>query len=297
MEQEVGPAGVNGEVKINRRTFLRDLGAGAAAAAVTPLRAAAERPNVLLICVDDLRPLLGCYGHPEMVTPNIDRLAASGRLFNRHYVQSAVCGPSRCSLLTGQRLNTWDCWGDLRKQTAEPETPASFAHLFRRNGYRTVGIGKISHQPGGVMDPEQKIHQVPFSWNKSYAPVGPWRTPWRAFFAYDDAKAYNAVIKMEKDEPRLPYEMADVPDTGYADGLNAEAAVRELRDLKQRGGPFLLAAGFYKPHLPFNAPKKYWDMYPPEKVALAANSYPPKNVDLAISIHKSFEVTSPRVSG
>ena len=248
------------------------------------------RRNVLFIAVDDLRPCFGTYGGPALA-PNLDRLASESRIFNRHYVQSAVCGPSRCSLLTGRRINSWDCWKALRL-TSEPSNPASFAHVFRRNGYRTVCIGKISHQPGGVMDKEQKIHQVPFSWDLSYAPVGPWKTPWRAFFSYDNAKAYNKVIRMEKDEPRLPYESADVPDTGYADGWNAREAVRQLRNLKARGEPFLLAVGFYKPHLPFNAPNRYWDLYKREQISLAKNSQPPNGVDPAISLHNSFEVTT-----
>jgi arylsulfatase A-like enzyme len=142
------------------------------------------------------------------------------------------------------------------------------------------------------MDTEQTTHQVPFSWDLSYAPVGPWTTPWRAFFSYDNAKAYNKVIRMRKDEPRLPYESADVPDTGYADGLNAQEAIRQLRDLKTRGGPFLLAVGFYKPHLPFNAPKRYWDRYQRKRIPLAQNAQPPRNLDPAISLHNSFEVTT-----
>jgi len=250
------------------------------------------RHNVLLICVDDLRPQLGCFGCDFMVTPNIDRLADEGRLFTHHYVQSAVCGPSRCSMLTGQPQHSWDCWKKARSLKAEPERPVSVAHLFRRAGYRTVCIGKVSHQPGGVMDPEQTVHQVPFSWDKAFAPVGPWRTPWRAFFSYAGGKAYNKVIRMEKDEPRLPYECTDVPDTGYADGLNAEAAVAELRSLAEGDAPFFLAVGFYKPHLPFNAPKKHWDLYNPDTIALAENAFPPKHVDAAVSLHRSFELTT-----
>jgi len=292
-----------------RRTFLQTVGLGlGTAAGLAPLvrgRAAAAanvapmgqgiprgRHNVLLICVDDLRPLLGCFGHEDVESPHIDRLADEGRLFTHHYVQSAVCGPSRCTMLTGRPQWSWDCWQQDRRRKTEPERPVSFAHLFRRAGYRTVCIGKISHLPGGVMSPKQEVHQVPFSWDKAYAPVGPWKTPWRAFFAYDGGKAYNRVIRMEKDEPRLPYECADVPDTGYADGLNAEAAVKELQTLARGERPFLLAVGFYKPHLPFNAPKRYWDRYDRAALPPADNPHPPKGVDPALSVHNSFELTT-----
>ncbi len=251
-----------------------------------------QKHNVLLICIDDLRTQLGCYGDRFMVTPNIDRLAGDGRMFMRHYVQSAVCGPSRCALLTGKPWETWDCWDHLRARGKEPEYPASFAHLLRRNGYRTVGVGKISHQPGGVMDPEQKVHQVPFSWDLSYAPVGPWRTPWRAFFGFSGGQAYNTASlgKEERDAPRLPYESADVPDEGYPDGLNAQEGIRQLRELKRNSQPFFLAVGFYKPHLPFNAPLKYRNLYPKDLPA-PSNPFPSKNTDPAISTHPSSELT------
>ena len=250
----------------------------------------ARRPyNVLLICVDDLRPQLGCYGANEMISPNIDRLASEGRRFTRHYVQVAVCGPSRCSLLTGTRQGTWDCWRKLRRQKTEPERPVSVAHLFRRGGWRTISIGKVSHQPGGVIGPEAAVHQVPFSWDLAYAPVGKWKTPWGAFFCYADGTIREYGYGRD-DRSRPAYEMADVPDTGYADGLNAEEAVGQLRANKDRR--FFLAVGFYKPHLPFNAPKKYWDLYDPQKIALAPNPFAPGNVDPKISMHPSFELTT-----
>jgi len=254
--------------------------------------AAGKRPNVLLICVDDLRPQLGCYGCKEMISPNIDRLAAEGRMFTRHYVQVAACGPSRCTMLTGRReMHSWDCWGPDRKLAAEPVYPVSFAHLFRKAGYRTVCIGKVSHQPGGVMDPQQKVHQVPFSWDLAYAPVGPWKDPWGAFFCYADGSVrLYGYGRNRSDTPA--YESADVPDEGYADGLNAQEGIKQLRDLQQRGKPFLLAVGFYKPHLPHCAPKKYWDLYDPEKVGLAENRSPPENVDPTICLHRSYELTT-----
>ena len=253
----------------------------------------AEQPNVLLICVDDLRPELGCYGAEHIHSPAIDRLASEGRRFTRHYVQSAVCGPSRCSLLTGQRYWHWDCWSRLRKVGKEPGQPVSLAHHFRRHGYRTVSIGKISHEPGGTMPPEYTVHQVPFSWDKAYCPSGPWENPWRAFFAYDKGRAYNKVIRWTKEEPpRLPLECADVGDKGYADGWIAEAAVQELESLRREEKPFLLAVGFFKPHLPHNAPKKYWDLYDRESIELPNHRVPPAGVDPKISLHESFELTT-----
>ena len=171
--------------------------------------------------------------------------------------------------------------------------PVSFAHLFRRHGYRTVSIGKVSHEPGGTMPPEYQVHQVPFSWDVATAPAGQWKNPWRAFFAYAGGAAYNRVISwVKKEPPRLPLEAADVPDDGYPDALIAQAGIQQLRDLTSRGGPFLLAVGFFKPHLPHNAPKKYWDLYDADEIGLASNPAPPKGIDPAISLHQSYELTA-----
>ena len=110
-----------------RRDFMKSLGACAVSTLLGGMTSQArndrKRYNVLLICVDDLRPQLGCFGHTKMISPNIDRLAGEGRLFTRHYVQMAVCGPSRCSMLTSRRLGVWDCWKELRKRKTEPEEP------------------------------------------------------------------------------------------------------------------------------------------------------------------------------
>ncbi len=252
----------------------------------------AKRPNVLLICVDDLRPELGCYGVEHIKSPNIDRLAAEGRRFDRHYVQVAACGPSRCSMLTGRReLRSWDVWRQTRKLKTAPAQPVSLPHLFKQNGYQTVCIGKISHQPGGVVDAKQTIHEVPFSWDCAFAPVGPWNDPWGAFFCYADGSVrLYGYGRNRSDTPA--FEMADVSDDGYADGLNAAAAVEQLGELQRAGKPFMLAVGFYKPHLPHNAPKKYWDMYDRAKIGLPSNYYPPKNTDPKISLHRSYELTT-----
>jgi len=255
---------------------------------------AGERPNVLLICIDDLRNCLDLDGDPIAETPNLDRLASEGRYFRHHYVQVAACGPSRCTLLTGRRITgSWDIWAADRRKKHEPANPVSLAHHFRRHGYATVSIGKVSHEPAGTLPPQYKVHQVPFSWDRAYAPTGRWKTPWHAFFGYADGHAYNAVIRWVRTErPRLPFERGHVGDDGYADYYLAQAAINELKRLARDSKPFLLAVGFYKPHLPHNSPEKYWDMFPAEKVGMPPNFCPPQNVDASICIHKSEELTA-----
>ena len=109
-------------------------------------------------------------GDPIAQTPHLDRLASEGRYFRSHFVQVPACGPSRCSLLTGRRIiQTWDVW-DTDRQGQEPENPVSMAHHFRRHGYTTVSIGKVSHEPAGTLPPQYKVHQMPFSWDKAFAP-------------------------------------------------------------------------------------------------------------------------------
>lgn len=250
-------------------------------------------PNVLLICVDDLRSCLELDGDPIARTPCLDRLAAEGRYFCRHYVQVAACGPSRGSLLTGRRvIRSWDIWSTDRRLEKAPDRPVSIAHHFRRHGYATVSIGKVSHEPGGTMPPRYEVHQVPFSWDRAYVPTGSWASPWHAFFAYSNGRAYNAAIRWVRDEPpRLPLERAPVGDEGLPDHHIATAGIAELRRLAAAGKPFLLAVGFFKPHLPHNAPERYWDLFPEEEVGMPFNFHPPEGVDPSICIHRSPELT------
>lgn len=254
-----------------------------------------KKYNVLMICVDDLRPALGCYGDEVAKSPNIDEFASNACLFNNHYVQSAVCGPSRSMLLTGKITRSWDAWSQLRNLENEPDEPVSLPHLFKKNGYKTVCIGKVSHEPGGVMDKDQTIPQIPFSWDTTYTKVGKWSTPWRAFFAYANGDSHNKFRGKqfpEYNKPHLPYECGDVDDVGYPDGLNAREAMKQVKRLGDENMPFFLAVGFYKPHLPFNAPKKYCQLYEKEEIPRAPNNYPPKNTNEKYALHNSFEVTT-----
>lgn len=221
-----------------------------------------KKKNVLLIAVDDLRPQLGCYGRNDIQSPNIDKLASEGLLFRRAYCQQAICSPSRISLLTGLRCETTKIYGLKRlKKDVLPDI-VSLPRHFKNNGYETISIGKIYHH--GDDDPE--------AWTK---------TPYRAMKAsgYITEEGKRIVLENQRTNSNAGTkgpvtEMADVPDNGYSDGKLADRAIEEVQRLKDK--TFFLALGFRKPHLPFTAPKKYWDSYDPDKLKLADNPFPPK---------------------
>ena len=251
-----------------------------------------EQPNILFISIDDLRPELGCYGKDYIHSPNIDRLAETGAVFTNHYVSVPTCGASRYSLLTGMLPKTKEHLGNHACQkfiAGKPETekPETFIHHLRRNSYYTVGIGKISHYPEGLLygytDPVGTEYELPHSWDEMLLNPGKWGTGWNAFFGYADGENRQSMNRQVK-----PYEMADVPDSGYPDGLITEQALEKLRELSQKEEPFFLGVGFFKPHLPFNAPQKYWDMYDEDAIPLSPNPSVPKNVNKA-SLHGSGE--------
>ncbi|UCC97400.1 MAG: sulfatase [Phycisphaerales bacterium] len=262
---------------VNRRDFLSMMAGGAALSIVRPVLSIAQnrpagqgRMNVLFIAVDDLRPQLGCYGQQQIISPNIDRLAARGLLFERTYCQQAVCAPSRVSILSGTRPDTtgiYDLNTPLRK--AMPDVVTLPEH-FKNNGYETLSIGKIYHHP---KDDSQGWSAEPF--RAGTFPEGTWKGR-----GYVTAEAIGQMQEYNKTNPNMQgrgpaFEAGDVPDNAYPDGANTDHAIRELNRLKDK--PFFLAMGFYKPHLPFNAPKKYWDMYRPEDIKLADNPFIPKN--------------------
>ena len=232
---------------------------------------AAERPNVLFIAVDDLRPDIGCYGHAEAITPHIDALAKTGVIFRRAYCQQAVCSPSRTSLLTGLRPDSTKVY-DLQTHFRDtvPDVITLPQH-FKRNGYHVVGMGKIYHSG---LDDEK-------SWSEPHrmGPGAGYVLPKNQRLVADDARNAKAAGKKGSAARGrgAPYEKADVPDRDYHDGSVARLAVESLQELKKKDKPFFLAVGFLKPHLPFNAPKKYWDLYDPAKLKLADNPFRPKD--------------------
>ncbi len=214
-----------------RRDFLSTsfkAGAAAFTTGLLPKRTAdaQEQYNVLFIIVDDLRPLLGCYGHPEIHTPNIDRLAQRGTLFNRAYCQYPVCNPSRASILTGLRPETngvQDNYAHFREAVPHVFT---FPQHFKAYGYHSLSIGKIMH--GRLTDE--------ISWS-----VPSWEAKDQSYVNVPSWQSFN------------------VADDELEDGEIAKYTIGVLEDIVD--SLFFLAVGFKKPHMPFNAPVKYYDLY------------------------------------
>lgn len=251
-----------------------------------------SRPNVLFIAVDDLRAELGAYGKEHVISPNMDALAAEGSIFMNHYVQVPTCGASRHALLTGYRprkpvhLSNQALEKELSDKP-EDSVPETFIHRFKQEGYHTVGIGKISHSADGYVygyeeEPSQK-RELPHSWSELLFDSGKWKTGWNSFFAYANGENRQSLKKQVK-----PYEAGPVDDEGYPDGLTANLAISKLRKLKDQGKPFFMGVGFFKPHLPFNAPKKYWNLYDRDSIPTSDNPNIPENINLK-SLHESGE--------
>jgi iduronate 2-sulfatase len=254
-----------------------------------------QKPNVLFICIDDMRPELKVYGNPVIQAPNLEQLAARSYVFTRQYVTQPTCGASRFSLLTGRRPRSIVELSNeaiAKKLAGKPKTglPETFIDNLRRNGYYTVGIGKISHSADGYVygynDAKSDQLELPHSWDEMLLDPGKWGTGWNAFFAYADGtnrQSHQGQVK--------PYENAPVADEGYPDGLSANLAVKKLQELAGKKQPFFLAVGFFKPHLPFNAPTKYWDLYDEADMPLSLSPAIPQGVHPA-SLQGSSEFNS-----
>ncbi len=230
------------------------------------------RPNVLFIAVDDLRVELGCYGDTLAKSPNIDRLAARGIRFTRAYCQQSLCNPSRASILTGLRPDTLGVWDLLTHFRVRHPDIVTLPQLFKQHGYHTRDIGKIFHNYR-----QDDFKGDPASWSV------PATLHYGSHYVDDkvqvDGDAPPNLATLEKTECR------DVPDEAYLDGRVAAEAMKALREVKDR--PFFLAVGFWKPHLPFNAPKKYWDLYDRSEVELPPNPERPKDVpEIALQDYK-----------
>ena len=229
------------------------------------------KPNVLLICVDDLKPVLGCYGDKVVQTPNIDRLASRSMRFDAAYCNQAVCSPSRNALLTGlrpQTLGIYDLGTNFRQGR---QNAVTMPQWFKANGYSAQGMGKIFHVGHGNTNDEASW-SVPYFRGKvvDYALPENKRELSREEAMFDNKSPANL--------PRgAALENADVPDDTYSDGKVAAEAIRRLEAAaKNPGEPVFLAVGFLKPHLPFCAPRKYWDLYKTDQFQLPAVRRAPK---------------------
>ncbi|WP_009959835.1 sulfatase [Verrucomicrobium spinosum] len=220
-----------------------------------------SRPNVLLLCVDDLKPVLGCYGDTLAKTPNLDRLASRGMRFDLAYCNQAVCAPSRNNLMLGSRSTSLGIYG-LRENFREAVPNAvTLTQYFMNHGWRAEGVGKILHKGHGN-------HDDPGSWSVPFQPesVVEYRdtsSPTAGQLTREEAYFTNQHLGRIGTLPRGPaWEALDLPDNAYADGRIADEGVKRLQDSRQRPEtPFFLALGFVKPHLPFTAPRKYWELY------------------------------------
>ena len=251
------------------------IGAVAAVLAMAGGAGAAERLNVLFLASDDMRPQLGCYGDPLVKSPNLDRLAARGRLFERAYCQQALCSPSRISLLSGRRISTTkiDQIGPTLRSTM-PDI-VTLPQMFKNAGWHARSLGKIYHV--GIDDPA--------SWNEApwhskaprYGPEGTALVKARA------AEMKAKGIPIEEKGPNRPsfggpaFEGPDVADEALLDGDTAREAIGAMRALaKTPDRPFFLAVGFANPHVPWVAPKRYWDLYRPQDIRIPTNNFVPR---------------------
>jgi iduronate 2-sulfatase len=259
---------------------------------VSAVAAADSKPNILFICIDDLRPQLGGCGNEQMKTPNMDRLAGQGVLFERAYCQFAICGPSRASVLSGMRPETSGIQDNVASFRAKLPNAVSLPQVFRKNGYHTVGMGKIFHHMANT---------DPVSWDRWVDIHG------RGYFsneniALQEKRRAELAVREAAGETFLPHqkyvltvgpfsEAADADEHLYPDGQLADRAVQVLREIRHDKQPFFLAVGFLKPHLPFVVPKKYWDLYNPDDFELPENrDFPDGSPDW--HTHNSFELRS-----
>lgn len=259
--------------------------------------AKSQRPNVLFIAIDDLRPELGCYGHGYAKSPGIDRLASQGVLFARAYCQQPLCNPSRTSVMTGMRPESTGVLGNHVYFRGRDPFVATLPQHFRNHGYTSVGIGKLYHGPfvdEAVCSTWDRLDD-PLSWSEPAIRFGP-----RYYFTDQGIAATRRVF--DASNPKADHdswqnsllfgpmtEAPDVPDNSLYDGKVGDAAVAKLRELNAAGKPFFLGVGFIKPHTPFIAPKKYWDLYDPETIPLAKNPEYPETSP-AIGFHLSGEI-------
>ncbi|TMM53415.1 sulfatase [Maribacter algarum] len=259
------------------------------------VEASKKKPNVLFIAVDDLRPELGAYSSKIAITPNIDKLASQGLLFNNAYCQQAICSPSRASLMTGARPETIGVFENYTYFRDKNPDIITLPQHFKNNGYETVYAGKIYHG---------KFTDTTLSWSRKPAVdkvkfkrpnyPGAYATKENQEIYKKNQANVRAKYNNSVDHYALgrgpAYEMADIEDHEYIDGYHTELAIATMKDMIEKDNkPFFLGLGFRLPHLDWNAPKKYWDLYDREKIPMSEQTNAPED-GAAMGLHASFEL-------
>ena len=253
-----------------------------------------RQPNILLILVDDLKPALGCYGDATARTPHIDALAARGMRFNRAYCNQAVCAPSRFTLMLGSHSTStglYNLGSHLRQVLPKAVTMPQY---FARHGYRTESLGKVFHIGHGNQGDPQSF-SVPHFKDKVIEYLDPASTD-GGKLTREEALFTNQKLGQIRSLPRgAAFESPAAKDSDYADGRVAAETIRRLQAAKARreqdGTPFFITAGFVRPHLPFSAPKKYWNLFDPDKLPMPDNEQAPQGAP-AVAVKRGGEITA-----
>jgi len=256
-----------------------------------------KRPNVIFISFDDLRPELGCFGNEEIKTPNLDKFADAGVAFLNTYCQVAVCQPSRASYLTGLRpdsVHSWHLGDHHRGAHPDIKTMPQYFHDF---GYYTVSIGKIfhNHVPDSISFDEPDLRP------DAYKTAEMIDRDAESF--YYDEEINEELRKVREERIRMnpgayaggwaygrAVECSDAPDNAFYDGAQTELALETIKRLQDMDQPFFLALGYFRPHLPFVAPKKYWDLYHRDSIPMASNPYLPVEAPV-FAMNSTYELS------
>ncbi|MDX9880469.1 MAG: sulfatase [Prolixibacteraceae bacterium] len=235
----------------------------------------APRKNVLFIIVDDLRPEIGCYGSKMVKSPHMDKLAGEGILFSRSYCQVPICGASRASLMSGLRPTTtrFRVWNS--RVDVDVPGQVTLPQLFKQNNYYTLSNGKVFHES---QDSEEE------SWSEPA-----WLAP-LSHKAFLDDSTINYIGGKENNQRGPWFEAADIDDFQYTDGQIAMKTINDLKRMKKENKTFFIACGFYRPHLPFYVPKKYWDLYDRDSISIAKNRYLPEGIPSSLRASPDFNL-------
>jgi arylsulfatase A-like enzyme len=265
----------------------------------------ATKPNILFIAVDDLKPLLGCYGNTLVKSPNIDRLAKMATVFNKNYCQQAICGPTRASIMTGTRPDVTKIWNLTTQMRDVNPNLVTLPQYLISKGYTTSGIGKIFHPSSAIGGVDPISWSIPYLKSKESDFPATLGEPANGQYQLPETKVrmtpeiiaerkkQNKDLAANDENPKSikgpSTECMDVPDNAYQDGVNALLAKEQIIKLSKDNKPFFMAVGFSKPHLPFVSPKKYWDLYKREDMPIASFQQHSKNGPL-IAYHQSGEL-------